>query len=296
MAHSHSIRAAAPAAFLTSVSVARRRFLAGWPWCPIAISALLAVGGAGCSAGGGKAGHEVAQPGDVAAAPQAELLPVESGFLSDYSQLKPSDQFAALLMYRDDSRKGGYRKLLFRPVEVWRGADRRLEDVPEEDLQYLADALYDAVAERLGKSFEMVTKPGPGVLEIHMAFTLVTTPESSIDFFSTAVPVRDLAPRQGELAEGTCRFVRDSALELELLDVPAAAPGTRRARNPVRAAFFDLRRGTQTPKGTVESWQDVNAVFDKWAGVLDERLVALRDGSFRPRLTIGDAKEKRLAR
>src|SRR5258708_347418 len=55
-------------------------------------------------------------------------LPVESGFLSDYSKLKDSEQFAALKMYRDDSRKGGYHKLLFRPVEVWRGAGGRLED------------------------------------------------------------------------------------------------------------------------------------------------------------------------
>ena len=29
----------------------------------------------------------------------------------------------------------------------------------------------------------------------------------------------------------------------------------------VRAAFFDTRRGEATPKGTVETWEDVQAVF-----------------------------------
>ncbi|MFN2427917.1 MAG: DUF3313 family protein, partial [Candidatus Binatia bacterium] len=122
-------------------------------------------------------------------------MPVESGFLSDYSKLRASEQFAAMKFYRDDSRQGGYRKLLFRPVGVWRGADRRLEDVSEEDLQYLADALYQAMHKRLSASFEMTEKPGPGVLEISLGFTLVTDPESSIDFFSTTVPVKDLSRR-----------------------------------------------------------------------------------------------------
>lgn len=251
----------------------------------LAVLALLCAAAA-CSTAVSKPGGEMAKAGAKAEA-TTSAVPVESGFLSDYSRLTPSDQFASLLMYRAESHKGGYRKLLFRPVEVWRGADRRLEDVPEEDLQYLADALYDAIAQRLSRSFEMVPTPGPGVLEIHMAFTLVTDPESSVDFFSTAVPVRDLAPRQGPLAEATRAFLHDSALEAEFLEVGPAKAGSKRPRKTTLAAFFDKRRGSQTPKGTVESWQEVNAVFEKWAGVLDERLEALRDGNFRPLLTTG---------
>ncbi len=257
---------------------------------PIGVWALLAlwVGAAGCAVGAGKADPETVKGDAATALAQPSIVPIESGFLSDYSRLRPTEQFASLLMYRDDSRKGGYRKLLFRPVEVWRGADHRLEDVPEEDMQYLADALYDAIAQRLGKSFEMVTAPGPGVLEIHMAFTLVTDPESSLDFFSTAVPVRDLVRRSGTLAEGTRRFVRDCALEVEFLEAQPKTPGAARTSKTTRAAFFDRRRGAETPKGTVESWEDVEAVFEKWAAVLDERLEALRDGNFRPKLTVRD--------
>lgn len=244
----------------------------------------LAVGAFGCAAS--------ARPAASTPPPApAPLVPVESGFLSVYSSLQPSEQFASLLIYRDESHKGGYRKLLFAPVEVWRSADRRLEDVPEEDLQYLADSLYQAIDARLRASFEMVTEPGPGVLEIHLAFTLVTNPDSSLDFFSTQVPVRDLAPRSGALAEGTGLFLRDCALEAEFLEgaggKAAASKGSRRkAAGFVRAAFFDARRGAETPKGSVETWGQVAGVFEKWAALLDERLHSLRDGTFKPRLTV----------
>lgn len=215
-------------------------------------------------------------------------VPVESGFLSDYSKLKATEQFAAVRLYRDDSLKGGYRKLLFRPVAVWRGADRRLEDVSEEDLQYLADALYQAMQKKLSASFEMVDKPGPGVLDIHLAFTLVTDPESSIDFFSTAVPVKNLARREGPLVDGTKRFVRDCALEAEFVESDPSSTTRKGAKTPrrVRAAFFDVRRGADTPKGTVNTWEDVDKVFAKWADALDERFESLRDGTFKPRLTV----------
>ncbi len=227
----------------------------------------------------------------IPSAPSPESIPapvpVESGFLTDYAKLKPSEQFPALRIWRDDARTGGYRRLHVRPVEVWRGADKRLEDVSEEDLQYLADALYRAIRERLSKSFEIVEQPAAGVLDIHLGFTLVTEPDQKIDFFSTAVPVRNISRREGPLLDGTRRFVRDCALEIEFSELDRSAPVVRgKSRRSVRAAFFDARRDGDTPKGTVNTWEDVHAVFAKWAGVLDERLEALRDGTFKPKLTV----------
>lgn len=258
-----------------------RRFVARSPLLFVT-AAVLVSGALGCSVP-----HTVV-PGPNEPAAKAAPAPVESGFLSDYSGLKASEQWATLKFYRDDSRKGGYRKLFFRPVEVWRGSDKRLEDVSEEDLQYMADALYQAIHTQLAKSFDLVSGPGPGVLEIHLAFTLVTNPDQPVDFFSTAVPVRDLSPRTGQLVDGTKRFIRDCALEIEFDDTPAGAAPAKKGERPnrtMRAAFFDARRDGDTPKGNVESWEDVHAVFGKWAALLDERLVALREGTFKPKLT-----------
>lgn len=219
-------------------------------------------------------------------------VPVESGFLSDYSQLKATEQFPELRLYRDLSRTSGYRRILFRPVAVWRGSEKRLEDVSEEDLQYLADALYQAMQARLSRSFEMVSKPAPGVLEINLAFTLVTTPDAKkIDFFSTEVPVKDLSRREGPLVAGTRRFVRDCALEAEFNEIVSAdkpKKGERRTKK-IRAAVFDVRRGGDTAKGTVSTWEDVHAVFERWSALLDERLESLRDGTFKPKLTVKES-------
>jgi hypothetical protein len=247
---------------------------------------------AGCS----PAGTRTMDAGTPA---KAQAAPVESGFLSDYAKLAPSEQFPDLRFYRDDSRKTGYRKILFRPVEVWRGADKLLTDVPEEDLQFLADSFYQAVHGPLAKSFEIVDAPGAGVLEIQLALTLVTDPESSVDFYSTTVPAKAVTPRSGALAPATKLFVRDCALEAEMSEQNLAKPSgsakppgdakhpgrPHRVPRTVRAAFYDVRRGSQTPKGSVSTWEDVRGVFDRWAGVLDDQLIALRDGTFKPRLT-----------
>jgi hypothetical protein len=219
-------------------------------------------------------------------------VPIESGFLSDYSVLKATEQFPDLRIYRDVSRNTVYRKILFRPVEIWRSSDKRLEDVSEEDLQYLADALYRAMQVRLAQSFEMVSKPEAGALEISLAFTLVTKPDAKkIDYFSTEVPVKDLSRREGPLVGGTRRFVRDCALEAEFAEIVSAARPKRGERKPrrIRAAFFDVRRGGEASKGTVDTWEDVHAVFERWAGLLDERLESLRDGTYKPKFTV---KEK----
>jgi len=223
------------------------------------------------------------ESGKTAAAPAA----VESGFLSDYAKLAPSEQFPDLRFYRDESHRTGYRRILFRPVEVWRGADKLLTDVPEEDLQFLADSFYQAVRGRLAGSFEIVDAPGKGVLEIQLALTLVTDPSSSVDFYSTAIPAKDVTPRSGALSPATRAFVRACALEAEMSEQDGSKPQGKKHRAPrtVRAAIYDVRRGDQSPKGNVATWEDVRGVFDRWAGVLDERLTALRDGTFKPRLT-----------
>lgn len=241
---------------------------------------------AGCATG--KVENEQAR------APVQSLPALESGFLCNYSRLQPSAQSASVLFYRDEQLRRGYRKILFRPVQVWRGADRRLEDVPESDLQYLADSFYRAMTKKLGQSFELVQKPGSNVLEIQLALTLVTKPHQKVDFYSTEVPVRSLPERTKAMSDATITFVRDCALEAEFAvsePLPAKAAGDRhqRPKRIVKLAFFDKRRGSETSKGNVNSWSDVDAVFDHWAEVMDLQLVALKDGTFQPRLAVRES-------
>src|SRR5205085_11263340 len=149
-----------------------------------------------------------------------------------------------------------------------------------------------------------VSEPGPGVLEIRLALTLVFDPAKPIDFFSTVVPVPDTGAHSGKLTQATRRFVQDCALEAEFSEsapvvaaksvhgksaISAQRPG--HVKRAVRAAFFDARRGADTPKAAAATWEDLGAVFARWSEFLDGQLVALRDGTFRPKLTTGKAAQ-----
>ncbi|HEY2773063.1 MAG TPA: DUF3313 domain-containing protein [Candidatus Binatia bacterium] len=259
----------------------------------VALTIVTAMSWYGCSAVTNQ--HEqVALP-----PPPASVTPAESGFLTDYSALRASEQFASLRFFRDDAARRGFHKLLLRPVDVWRGSDHRLDDIPDEDLQSIADSFSRAVSSALGRDFQMVTQPGPGVLEIHLGLTLVADPASHIDAFSTNEPAADAAPRSGKLADATGRFLRECAFEAEFSEatpVKRPAPETPKVRHEVRMAVFDARRGAETPKGNVQTWEDVDAVFAKWGAFLDERLRALGSGNFEPRLTAGKAAKPAAAR
>ena len=256
----------------------------------LALSTLAAAGAAlsGCATGGNRESAAAA----VSASPPAQVA-IESGFLPDYKRLKPSEQFASVQMYRDDANlEKGFRKLLFQPVQVWRGADRLLDDIPQSDLHYIADALYRSMVRRLGDDFELVNKPGPDVLEISMALTLVLKPKEKVDFVAADVPVPRQLTRGASMGEATRNFVHDCALEIEFAELQPVTSKTSagkpsKAKRIVRAAFFDNRRGGETPKGDVKTWADLDAVFEKWSEGLDDQLVALKDGTFKPKLTVG---------
>jgi hypothetical protein len=193
---------------------------------------------------------------------------VPSGFLSPAAHLVASSQVPGIETFLDAPAGVRYRGIFVAPVEVWRSADRLIDDVSEEDLQYLAHALYEAVAAKLGKSFVIEKQAGAGVLELHLALTLVTKAGEPVDFFSSSVPVAFVSRREGGLVAATRRLVRSCAIEAELTDASARG-GT------VRAAVFDGRRAG-SPKEHASTWEDVHAVFERWADMLGANIAPLR--------------------
>lgn len=247
----------------------------------LATTALLA----GCSAS-----HDIAGPAAATAPSGSQPIAIESGFLDDYSGLKPSDQSPSLRMYRDDAVRGGFEKVFVRPVQVWRSAEKQLADIPDADLQFLADSFYQAVTDPLRDDFELADKPGPGVLEISLALTLVVDKTGKVDFFSTEVPLPQILERLKDMGPATQAFVRDCALEAEFAElVPAKSIGGKPAKSKrvVKAAFFDTRRGSDTPKDSVRNWEDLEKLFRQWGSRLDGQLAAVKAGTYAPAFTVG---------
>jgi hypothetical protein len=114
----------------------------------------------------------------VACAGTAVVEP--SGFLGDYSQLKPGRADQAQLVYIDSAADfSAYERVQLEPVEVWQRAGG--SDAPSGELASLAADLESALRKQLALEFELVDSPGPGTLRIRTALTQVRKSGASIE-------------------------------------------------------------------------------------------------------------------
>ncbi len=103
-----------------------------------------------------------------------------SGFLDDYTQLKPGRADQAQLVYIDpEADFSPYEKVLIDPVVVWERTAG--SDASGEELRSLADDLGAALREQLELEFELVESPEPGTLRIRTAITRVRESGASVE-------------------------------------------------------------------------------------------------------------------
>lgn len=84
-----------------------------------------------------------------------------------YSKVEPSSEFRNTLIYVKpgvDANK--YKKFCIDPVQIYRGDDAQFGSITDEQKQKMADFIRDEFIKALKKDFEVVDRPGPGVLRI----------------------------------------------------------------------------------------------------------------------------------
>lgn len=95
-----------------------------------------------------------------------------SGFLSDYSKLRPDPEIEGQMSYRNPSKKlTAYKKFLIDPVVVKLAPNAKGKTVDPGDLKALADFFRNEAVKKLSQRYQVVQKPGPGVLYIRAAIT-----------------------------------------------------------------------------------------------------------------------------
>ena len=107
----------------------------------------------------------------------------KSGFLSDYSQLKPDPTFDGARRYQNPAKPlNQYRKFMLDPVVVHFAPNAKGTAISPGELKKLADYFHDRAVEELSKRYQVVQKPGPGVLRVRAAITDIekTTPIMNI--------------------------------------------------------------------------------------------------------------------
>jgi hypothetical protein len=195
------------------------------------------------------------------ARPPGALRPADtSGFLDDYSRLRPGPPEGATWVYRNpDARVAAYDRILFEPVAVWRSGKRSLDAIPAEDLQRLAAEFQRAVGTRLAADYRLVDAPGPGVLRIRLAITAARQEDRALDVFTFDVPPEHRVPDTEALDVATHALVVAAAIEGELSDS---------VTGQVVATGVDLRG----ERRALRTWGDVRAALDRWAAWLAGRL------------------------
>jgi len=186
-----------------------------------------------------------------------------SGFLDDYGLLRRGGPDEVRLVYRNpDADWRRYHAVMLEPAAIWRSGRKSLDPVPDDDLLRLAHDFEQALRARLGRSFRLVDRPGPGVLRIRLAITQARASDSVLDVF-TVPPGEEtqLATGNEPLHPETRRFLGLAVIEGELVD---AETGTLLAQG------VDGPRRADAPP--LDTWADVDRGFARWADRVCARL------------------------
>jgi Protein of unknown function (DUF3313) len=195
-----------------------------------------------------------------------------SGFLRDYSQLRPGKEGEALLVYiRPGVTWTKYDKIFLEPVTIWGDAVKTgtLQSVSKEEAQVTADYPDASLRHALSRDYRLVDGPGPGVLRLRVALTEAEGSTVPLDVLSTVVPQLRMLSRVKQLATGTAAFVGKAGIEGEIQDSMTEER---------LAAAVDRQVGQKRLRGVTNTWDDVQGAFDYWSEHLRARLAELRNG------------------
>jgi hypothetical protein len=189
-----------------------------------------------------------------------------SGFLGDYSKLQPAADREGVMLYLDPAAKGRrYTKVMFRPVEVYVAPNAEYKGVQPEVLKRMTDQFQAAFKRALEPAYQIVSEPGPDVMQVRSAIT---------GFQTVAPPMNptDLLPIKavfniGRAAAGKAPQRAELTAEIEVLD----------ADNRRLAAAVATRRGDRSlSQGEQITWQHLEAISEYWAKSFRQRLDELR--------------------
>jgi hypothetical protein len=193
---------------------------------------------------------------------QDQLLDGQSGFLGGlYPQLGPDPKYPAWLIYR---REPGVlaraNSFYLEPVKVLLAPQVQKQDVPQEQLDKLADTFRQDMREALTKGhYKVMDQPGAGVMTLRFALTNIEPnggKTNAVVSGSEAVATHAVAPGVGMVIPRI--KVGTATVEGEMVDGQSGQ---------VQMAFMTTKSGRRVFSGlkAFEKWGDIDAAFKTWA-------------------------------
>ena len=192
-----------------------------------------------------------------------------TGFLRDYSILRPGGEGEPLLYYRNPTANWlDYDKVMVDPVTIWRGEDSKLGNIPPRDLQRLSRLLKVKTIEAVrAEGLAVVQEPGPRVMRIRVALTEAEQASRAMHAMTSVVPL----PSVSKMATGTRAFVGVAGIEGEVSDS---------VTGEVLMAGVDRRGGGRELSDVRNPWSHVEKAFQYWSDRFRQRLCEERGGKY----------------
>jgi hypothetical protein len=164
-----------------------------------------------------------------------------SGFLKDYSKLRPSTKRPSAVSWEKPGvDMAVYKRLIIDPVQVYLHPGSEASDIGARRLTEVARHFTRILRETIGPHYTVVSKPGPGIMRVRIAIT-------------------DVAPEAKATADAPLFDVGKASMEGEFLD---SESGER------LAAVVDHIEGSAAYRDAPREWRHVEGAFIEWSNLI----------------------------
>ena len=193
----------------------------------------------------------------------------KSGFLGDYSMLRPGGEGEALLSYENpEANWPAYNKIFLAPVAYYGGRDTYPKGYTRADLQELVNRFYYILYTDLAEDYQMVDEPDPHTLRIQVALTRVGESSQTADSVSAVVPfIANPIRNLGASLSGETILVGQASIEVKITD---------ELTGKLLYAAVDRRVGQRTMSSTTSRTADVEEIMWYYGDLARYRLCTLR--------------------
>ncbi len=164
-----------------------------------------------------------------------------------------------------------YKKVIVDPVSFWGGDTTKVSGA---DQQALVNYFHQQLTQELGKKFQLVDKPGAGVIKLDVAMLDAEAATPGLRSISMLIPQAHMLSNLKYLATGTFPFVGEAQ---------AAAKMTDSQTGQVLAAAVDRQIGGGAVKTAFQwQWGDAENAITEWSKKLAEKLYSWTSGAAAP--------------
>ncbi len=245
------------------------------------LCALAALLLAGCANMGGGSGENV-----TVSAPNKFT---HTNFLTNYSKMVKAPGSDGALCWRDDKiNLQSFKKVMITRIVVTL-KDDQAQGIDPTNMKALTDYFYKALVTALKPQFEIVDKPGPGVIVIRIALTDLVPTSVGRSLTGTLIPYGFIAEASSGVAAGdpagSTPYLGQTGMEIQFLDgASRTAIGECVDTQIGRKYAADVEAGASGATTTwingymnsFQAWTYAQNAFDKWSMEIANRLAVLR--------------------